>query len=149
MSVYVAAACLEDAPDMAALFLAARRAAMPYLPELHPEADVLRWMAAVVISESRAIKAVSPEGRLTGFASTRPGHLDHLYVAPPAQRQGAGSALLAAAKEESPQGLRLCTFQRNVRARAFYERRGFRLVELRNGAQNEEREPDAVYDWRP
>jgi hypothetical protein len=34
-------------------------------------------------------------------------------------------------------------------ARSFYERRGLRLVELTDGAGNEEREPDALYEWRP
>jgi hypothetical protein len=38
-------------------------------------------------------------------------------------------------------------FQRNLSARRFYERRGFRLVELRDGSSNEEGEPDAVYQW--
>jgi ribosomal protein S18 acetylase RimI-like enzyme len=39
-------------------------------------------------------------------------------------------------------------FQRNEGARRFYERRGFRLVGQRDGSENEEREPDAVYEWR-
>jgi putative acetyltransferase len=30
----------------------------------------------------------------------------------------------------------------------FYSRRGFHLVELSNGSGNEEREPDALYQWR-
>ena len=44
--------------------------------------------------------------------------------------------------------MRLWTFQRNQRARRFYERRGFRLVLLTDGADNEEKEPDALYEWR-
>jgi len=43
--------------------------------------------------------------------------------------------------------LHLFTFQRNARARAFYEAHGFRLVDLSDGARNEEGEPDARYDW--
>jgi ribosomal protein S18 acetylase RimI-like enzyme len=57
-----------------------------------------------------------------------------------------GALLLAAAKKESPRSLRLHVFQRNLSARRFYERRGFRLVELRDGSSNEEGEPDAVYE---
>ncbi len=139
----------SDAEAMTALFLGARRDAMPYLPELHDVDDVLRWMGAVIIGETHAIVAVSAEGPLVGFAALRPGHLDHLYVAPAAQGRGVGAALLDAARRASPQGLRLCVFQRNAKARAFYERRGFRLIELRDGSHNEEREPDAVYEWRP
>ena len=59
----------------------------------------------------------------------------------------AGALLLAAAKEKSPRGLRLHVFQRNLSARRFYERRGFKLVQLRDGSSNEEGEPDAVYEW--
>jgi ribosomal protein S18 acetylase RimI-like enzyme len=48
-----------------------------------------------------------------------------------------------------PDGLQLWVFQKNVGARRFYERHGFRLVELTDGAGNEENEPDARYEWRP
>jgi hypothetical protein len=40
-------------------------------------------------------------------------------------------------------------FQRNARARRFYERAGFVLAELTDGAGTEEREPDARYVWTP
>jgi hypothetical protein len=43
--------------------------------------------------------------------------------------------------------LQLWTFQRNSRARGFYEARGFNLIERTDGARNEEREPDALYLW--
>ena len=39
-------------------------------------------------------------------------------------------------------------FQKNMPAIRFYSRRGFHLVELSDGSGNEEREPDAVYQWR-
>lgn len=42
--------------------------------------------------------------------------------------------------------LRLWTFGKNVKARAFYERHGFRLIRTTNGSGNEEREPDALYE---
>ncbi len=44
--------------------------------------------------------------------------------------------------------LNLFTFQRNTAARAFYERHGFRLVDLSDGTRKEEGEPDAHYAWR-
>jgi len=37
-------------------------------------------------------------------------------------------------------------FQRNLAARRFYERHGSRLIEMTDGALNEEREPDALYE---
>jgi ribosomal protein S18 acetylase RimI-like enzyme len=55
--------------------------------------------------------------------------------------------LLEHAKAESPEGLYLWVFQKNEGARRFYERHGFRLAELTDGAGNMEREPDARYEW--
>jgi GNAT superfamily N-acetyltransferase len=46
-------------------------------------------------------------------------------------------------------GLRLWTFQKNEGARRFYERHGFDVVEMTDGAGNEEHEPDVLYAWTP
>jgi ribosomal protein S18 acetylase RimI-like enzyme len=48
-----------------------------------------------------------------------------------------------------PAGMRLYAFQRNTRARGFYERRGFVAVEFGDGSGNEEGEPDVLYQWTP
>jgi ribosomal protein S18 acetylase RimI-like enzyme len=120
---------------------------MPYLPLLYTQPEVLEWINEVVLRDSRVTLAVSTEGETGGFASVQNGVLEHLYVAPHLQGQGLGTLLLAAARKENPEGLRLHVFQRNLSARRFYERRGFRLVELRDGSSNEEGEPDAVYQW--
>jgi hypothetical protein len=45
--------------------------------------------------------------------------------------------------------MRLYAFQRNTRARGFYERRGFVAVEFGDGSGNEEGEPDVLYQWTP
>lgn len=34
-----------------------------------------------------------------------------------------------------------------MQARSFYESYGFRLVRTTEGSGNEEREPDALYEW--
>jgi ribosomal protein S18 acetylase RimI-like enzyme len=57
-----------------------------------------------------------------------------------------GQALLTAAREDVAE-LSLWVFQSNTQARRFYERQGFTLVELTDGAANEERLPDALYRW--
>jgi ribosomal protein S18 acetylase RimI-like enzyme len=121
---------------------------MPYLPLLYTKPEVLEWINEVVLRHSHVTLAVSAEDETGGFASVENGVLEHLYVAPHLQRQGLGTILLAAATEQNPKGLRLHVFQRNLAARRFYERRNFRLVELRDGSSNEEGEPDAVYQWR-
>jgi hypothetical protein len=47
----------------------------------------------------------------------------------------------------SPRRLQLFTFQRNERARAFYEARGFVAIGASDGSGNEEGEPDLLYEW--
>jgi len=136
-----------DAEFIAAIFTSSRRAAMPYLPLLYTDTEVLEWIKDVVLRRSSATLVVSSNCETGGFASVRSGVLDHLYVSPQLQGHGLGTLLLTAAKEESPRGLRLHVFQRNLSARQFYERRGFKLVHLGDGSSNEEGEPDAVYEW--
>jgi putative acetyltransferase len=121
---------------------AARAQALPWLPVLHtPEEEAAYFAGAVGRGE---VTVAELDGRVAGFASVAE-LLDHLYVAPEAQGLGLGSALLYAARALRPDGLALWTFQRNIRARRFYEQRGFGLVRLTDGSGNEEREPDALY----
>ena len=75
------------------------------------------------------------------------GSIEKLYVDPEAQNRGVGTALLDQAKTLRPDGFVLWVFQRNEGARRFYERHGFEAVKLTDGAENMEREPDALYRW--
>jgi hypothetical protein len=65
-----------------------------------------------------------------------------------AHNAGAGSLLLAKAKQVRPQGFSLWTFQANLGARRFYERHGLSEARRTDGAQNEENLPDILYEWR-
>jgi ribosomal protein S18 acetylase RimI-like enzyme len=121
---------------------------MGYLPDLYQDEEVLSWITDVVLKEKQVLVATIDEEVIAGFAAYADGFLDHLYVATFLQVRGIGSALLSAVKKANPGGLRLHVFQKNTRARSFYEQHGFRLVELRDGLGNEEREPDAVYEWQ-
>ena len=143
-------AVAADAPAVAEVYLSSIHAAMPWLRLAHTDDQVRDWIARHVVPELEtwiaevggelaAMLALDPETRF----------VDALYVAPPHQGRGLGGALLARAKERSPEGLELWAFQRNARARAFYERHGFVAVELTDGSGNEEREPDVRYAWRP
>jgi ribosomal protein S18 acetylase RimI-like enzyme len=133
-----------DADEVGRVFVAARDE-MLYLPRIPGEdrPKLGGWFVA-----RDAIWVEERDGRVVGFVGLNDGEVTHLYVAPRAQNGGIGTALLDHVKAQSAGELRLWVFQRNESARRFYERHGFRLVELTDGAANMEREPDALYGWR-
>jgi GNAT superfamily N-acetyltransferase len=136
----------DDADDITAVFLAARRAAMPWLPELHSDEETRVYFGRVV-AECEVL-VVRRTGRVLGFLALRGDDVDHLYVDPAAQRRGVGSELLAGAQARRPGGLELWAFQRNAPALAFYARHGFTEIRRTDGRDNEEREPDVRLGWR-
>ena len=140
-------AVASDAEAVANVFLAAM-AEMTYLPEIHTEEETRQWIRTVVLRELE-VWVADDDGRVVGFAALKDELLEHLYVHPHDQNRGVGTGLLGLSKQRRPRGLRLWVFQRNVRARRFYERHGFALTRVTDGSDNEEREPDALYEWAP
>lgn len=122
---------------------------VPAMPEVHLP------LVAGHIAKHDEVWVAEEAGRILGFLAIDRSEgygedlLAKLYVDPGAQNRGVGTALLDKAKALRPDGLVLWVFQRNEGARRFYERHGFRLVKLTDGADNMEREPDALYAWRP
>jgi GNAT superfamily N-acetyltransferase len=110
-------------------------------------------LVAEMIERLEEVWLAEENGRIIGFLgidrSQRNGWevLERLYVDPDAQNRGVGTALLEQAKALRPDGFVLWVFQKNEGARRFYERHGFRLVKLTDGAENMEHEPDALYAW--
>ncbi|GAB2578783.1 GNAT family N-acetyltransferase [Streptomyces capparidis] len=144
----VRAGAAADAEAVCEVFLAARAEAMPYLPRLHTDEETLAWFRHVVLPGQRVWVAVGPgAGDVLGFAAVEGEMLNHLYVRPDVQGRGVGSALLGAVRDAGWERLALRVFQRNTRARAFYERHGFRAVDADDGSGNEENEPDLAYQW--
>jgi ribosomal protein S18 acetylase RimI-like enzyme len=137
-----------DAEAIADVHLDSRREAMPWLPVLHSLEDTIAYFAGHVLLHEEVLVAEVNQ-LVVGFIALEGDHVDHLYIAPAYQGRGIGDTLLAMAKEVRPDGLMLWTFQRNARARQFYEARGFVAAELTDGSRNEEREPDALYRWLP
>ena len=136
---------LADMDAAARVHRTAFDAALPWLAGLHtPDQD--RWFYRERMFSSCALWGAFAESGMIGVIAFRKDWIDQLYVLPGAQGHGAGSALLQIAKG-SLDRLQLFTFQRNTRARGFYEARGFRLVAETDGADNEEKEPDALYLW--
>lgn len=138
----------SDAHSIAEVFLASIKSAMPWLSSPHSDDDVHRWIAEVVIP-SGTLEVIKLQGETAGLMALENGWIQHLYIHPSMQGVGIGSSCVQRAKSLYPSGLQLWTFQRNQRARQFYERRGFVCVEETDGAGNEEREPDARYLWQP
>ncbi|MBV8773088.1 MAG: GNAT family N-acetyltransferase [Deltaproteobacteria bacterium] len=137
----------DDAEAIAEVHLA-RRAALPWLPVLHSRQETIAYFADHVLLHEEVLVAEVNE-LVVGFMALKHDHIDHLYIAPSYQGQGIGDKLLAMAKELRPSGLTLLTFQRNARARRFYEARGFVASEFNDGSGNEEGEPDVLYAWLP
>jgi ribosomal protein S18 acetylase RimI-like enzyme len=148
MSITLRRATPADGPAIAALFTASRRDALPYLPELHAEDETLDHFTNTV--PARCEVWLAEEGtHLVGFMAwnAETEHLDHLYLMPRQHRQGIGTKLLDKAKVLSDGKVRLYAFQKNGRARAFYERHRFKAIWFGDGTENEEREPDVLYEW--
>jgi ribosomal protein S18 acetylase RimI-like enzyme len=107
----------------------------------------LRHFRDVVAREHEVWLAVEGDA-IVGLLALGDGVVDQLHVDPPHQGRGVGTALLDLAKRRHPDGLALFTHQRNARARAFYESRGFRAVAF-GTSPPPECEPDVRYAWRP
>jgi putative acetyltransferase len=138
-------ATLADADAAAAMFTAAF-ASMGFVPKRHT-ADEDRAFVRGLIAEKETWIAEG-RGGILGLACWHGGWLEQLYVDPAHHNEGVGTALLQKIMRAHPQGFQLWTFQANTGARRFYERHGLALAELTDGAHNEEKTPDARYEWR-
>ncbi len=134
-----------DAAALARLHRLTMRISLPFLPELHSPQEDLSFFAEVLLPQN-TVWLAEEGGQVLGYIAYRPGWIAHLYIHPDHQGRSIGPRLLEHALADGAER-RLWTFQRNARARAFYEARGFRLERLTDGADNEEREPDALYFW--
>jgi ribosomal protein S18 acetylase RimI-like enzyme len=122
---------------------------LSFLPRLHTDDEHRAFIAGVVLPRQDVVVA-EDDGSVAGFiAMAHAGVVEHLYVHPDRQGRGIGSALLDEAKRRMPGGFRLWVFQQNDKARRFYERHGLVVVELTDGSGNEEKTPDALYEWSP
>jgi putative acetyltransferase len=137
----------QDVDGIAAVF---RRsfATLEFLPTLHTTEDDRRFLGGRVLAEQE-VWVAERDGRIFGFIALD-GDLGTLfYVDPDEHNRGVGSALFAEAQRARPDGFRFWVFQQNERARRFYEKRGCTVLELTDGSGNEERTPDALYQWLP
>ena len=111
----------------------------------HTLEEARKFFATHVLRDCEVFVA-ERNGALLGLIAVSPGCVRQLAVFPEYQRQGIGSRLIEKARELSPSGLRLHTFQLNAPARAFYEKHGFRAVAF-GMARAPENCPDVEYCW--
>ncbi len=142
-------ATAADAPDLASLFLAARRASQPAMPPpVHTPEQVHAWFGELLggVGGGRETWVAEREGIL-GYLILDPEWLDSLYVRPEETGQGIGTVLLDLAKSLRPGGFGLWVFESNQPAQRFYQRHGLLRLERTDGSDNEEGVPDIAMAW--
>ncbi len=144
MAIVLNRLTLDDMDQVARVHRAAFDERLPWLAGLHTPAEDRAYFRGPVFADCEVWGAL--DEALIGFIAFREGWIDQLYVLPGEQGKGVGAALLGVAKAASA-SLLLWTFQKNARARRFYESHGFLAIEETDGAGNEEREPDLLYRW--
>lgn len=139
-------ATAADAQTIAIVHRTAMRVSLAFLPDLHTAQEDLDFFTDRFLPANE-VWVAEEGGQVAGYIGFDPDWIHHLYVAPAFQGQSIGPQLLALALADG-RSRRLWTFQQNARARTLYETHGFVLVELTDGAGNEEKTPDALYEWR-
>ncbi len=134
----------SDVQSIVDVFRRTRASALPYLPNLHTNEEDLAYFGSVV--EKSTVYVARENDRIVAFCAFRTVWVDHLYILPEYAGRGIGRALMSKGRAAHPR-LQLWVFQRNEAAAAFYKAMGFTLVKLTDGTDNEEREPDALYQW--
>jgi GNAT superfamily N-acetyltransferase len=134
MSFSCRSATAGDADAIADVFSRSFRL-LTFLPMLHSVEEERRFIETVILKECDLMVAEDDSGLVSFLA--RP---DRIGL-------GAGTQLVELAKASGVAGLELWCFQANLRARRFYEARGFRAIRFTDGENNEERMPDTRYRW--
>ena len=139
-----------DAAAAADVWLRSFAAALPTVVSPRSADEVRDYFRDVVVPFRETWVADAGDGDgIVGVMVLNGDELSQLYIHPDWRGCGIGDQFVALAKERSPGGLSLWTFQVNRPAHRFYERHGFVAAERTDGSGNEEREPDVRYVWRP
>ena len=136
-------ATLEDAADLAELYVSTRRIAYALfypaaaLAAMSVREETERWRIRIANPAWQTILSVDGDDRVTGFVhygrsnamDNGSGEIEFLYIATPHQGSGLGSHLIAIGEAGlTAMGLSTATlwvYEGNTPARAFYARRGW------------------------
>ena len=138
-----------DLDQVVEIWHACKRQAFPYVSVQQAYTiDDDRTHFRDVISQESQVLLAEKDGKILGLMAIHDDLIDQLFIKVDEQRKGIGSQLVEKAKELSPDGLRAYTFQKNIAARSFFGRQGFKVV--RSGVSPPpENEPDLEYMWKP
>ena len=138
----------RDLEPLLAMWHETKRVAFPYVAVMQQYTlDDDRGYFQNEILRTCEVWVAEAGGEIIGLLALDKELIDQLFVHQDRQRRGVGAALLAKARERSPEHLRLFTFEKNESARAFYERHGFRAINFQISPPPES-EPDVEYEWR-
>jgi ribosomal protein S18 acetylase RimI-like enzyme len=110
----------------------------------HPLEAQVEYFRREVLPHHR-VRVARSGGQIVGFLAANRESVAQLHVRVANIRQGIGRTLLGLAKAESSGSLWLYTFARNLRACAFYESQGFRVVQ--RGFEPSWQLDDVRYAW--
>ena len=138
-----------DMARVAQCYLAARRTLAEYAPLTRTDAEVMAWVHDTLLPGGGVTVALEA-GAVVGFiaVAARDGAtwVDELWVHPSRMRRGIGSTLLHLVLSRTPGPVRVYTLEANRGARRFCERHGFGAIGFSDGAGNESRCPDVLYE---
>lgn len=135
-------------PEMADLWVATWAATLPEIDFEARRGWLVEHLAAALDAGQAIRVAIVETGDVVGFVLIDPatGWLDQIAVGPDLRGAGIAEALLAAARELSPERIGLDVNADNPRAVAFYLRQGF--VEVGRGSNPRSGLPILKLEWR-
>ena len=137
---------IEEAEEVAEVWLASRHAAAPQIPSpVHTDDEVRVSFSTRVFRSDQEVWVIEEQGRICGLLVLSGNWIEQLYIHPQRTGHGLGSWLIEHT-QATRSFLQLWTFQSNLGARRFYERHGF-LPMQRTDAANEEGAPDERFEW--
>jgi ribosomal protein S18 acetylase RimI-like enzyme len=145
MSLAIRLYQLEDFDAVTLLWRRSREESLPEFADDHTFEEDCAYFRNVILKHNQ-VWVAEMDGSAAGFMAINGPLVDQLYIDPNFQHKGIGQALLTHARSLSPDFLRLYTLQVNTRARAFYEKNGFRAVKF-GISPPPESEPDVEYHW--
>ncbi len=142
-------ATIADAEAVTNIFLRSRKELVAKAPLVDSDEAIADWIESTLIPAERTTVALV-KNNIVGFISIsqddKGSWIDHLYLNPDHINKKIGSYLLQIALDELPRPIKLYTFQCNQLARDFYEKWDFKAIEFTDGANNEEKCPDILYE---